>query len=58
MKTTIAQTPSRFDELAHLPFQDNRPTKQTAQALRDELLFERATQTYLWAMPLINTLGM
>jgi hypothetical protein len=58
MKTTIAETPSRFDELAHLPFQENRPTKQTAQALRDELLFERATQTYLWAMPLINTLGM
>jgi len=58
MKTTIAQTPSRFDELAQLPFQENRPTRQTAQALRDELLFERATQTYLWAMPLINTLGM
>ena len=58
MKTTIAETPSRFDELAHLPFKENRPTQQTAQALRDELLFERATQTYLWAMPLINTLGM
>jgi hypothetical protein len=24
----------------------------------DELLFQRATQTYLWALPLINTLGM
>ena len=33
-------------------------TKETAQTLRDELLFQRATQTYLWAMPLINTLGM
>jgi hypothetical protein len=52
-----AQT-SRFDELANLPFKDNRPTKQTAQTLRDELLFQRATQTYLWALPLINTLGM
>ena len=31
---------------------------QTAQTLRDELLFQRATQTYLWAMPLVNTLGM
>src|SRR6188768_1580950 len=49
---------SRFDQLANLPFEENRPTKQTAQTLRDELLFQRATQTYLWALPLINTLGM
>jgi hypothetical protein len=53
----FAQT-SRFDELANLPFKENRPTAQTAQALRDELLFQRATQAYLWALPLINTLGM
>ena len=52
-----AQT-SRFDELANAPFSENRPTKETAQILRDELMFERATQTYLWALPLINTLGM
>jgi hypothetical protein len=49
---------SRFYELSNLPFEQNRPTKQTAQTLKDELLFQRATQTYLWAMPLINTLGM
>src|SRR5262249_52170555 len=48
----------RFDKLAHLPFAENRPTKDTAQTLRDELLFHRATQTYLWAMPLVNMLGM
>jgi hypothetical protein len=57
--TTVAQAQtSRFDELANLPFTENRPTKETAQTLRDELLFQRATQTYLWALPLINTLGM
>jgi hypothetical protein len=55
--TAAAQT-SRFDELSKLPFNENRPTKETAQTLRDELLFQRATQTYLWALPLINTLGM
>jgi hypothetical protein len=49
---------TRFDKLANLPFKENRPTKETAQRLRDELLFQRATQTYLWALPLINTLGM
>jgi hypothetical protein len=49
---------SRFDELADLPFAENRPTAETAQTLRDELLFQRATQAYLWALPLLNTLGM
>jgi len=49
---------NHFNELANLPFAEGRPTKETAQTLRDELLFQRATQTYLWAMPLINTLGM
>jgi hypothetical protein len=29
--------------VAELPFVENRPTLETAQALRDELLFQRAT---------------
>ncbi len=49
---------TRFEELSSLPFAENRPTPETAQTLRDELLFQRATQTYLWALPLVNTLGM
>ena len=49
---------ARFEALSNLPFAENRPTAETAQTLRDELLFQRATQTYLWALPLINTLGM
>jgi hypothetical protein len=49
---------SRFDELVNLPFSENRATKETAQTLREELLFQRAVQTHLWALPLINTLGM
>jgi hypothetical protein len=49
---------ARFEALSSLPFTENRPTPETAQTLRDELLFQRATQTYLWALPLINTLGM
>jgi hypothetical protein len=49
---------SHFDKLANLPFTEGRPTKEAAQTLSDELLFQRATQAYLWAMPLINTLGM
>jgi hypothetical protein len=51
-------TDASFDKLANLRFVDGRATEESAQTLRDELLFQRATQTYLWAMPLINTLGM
>ena len=48
----------RFDALAKSPFEQNRPTAQTAKTLKEELLFQRATQTYLWALPLLNTMGM
>ena len=53
----LAEHTTHWDEISTLPFFENRPTKETAQTLRDELLFQRATQTYLWALPLINTLG-
>lgn len=45
-------------KIAALPFVEGRATAESAQTLRDELLYQRATQTYLWALPLINTLGM
>jgi hypothetical protein len=53
----FAQEP-RFEALADLPFEQNRPTAETAETLRQELAFQQATQAYLWALPLINTLGM
>ena len=40
----LAQS-SSYEELANLPFEENRPTKETAQTLRDELLFQRAIKT-------------
>jgi hypothetical protein len=49
---------NRFQQLADSSFVQNRPSLQTTQLLTDELLFQRATQTYLWAMPLLNTMGM
>jgi hypothetical protein len=48
----------RYDALANSPMVENRPTAETAKLLKDELLFQRATQVYLWALPLINTMGM
>ena len=49
---------SRYDELANFPFQQNYPTEETAQRLKDELLFERGVQSYLWALPAINMWAM
>ena len=57
-KSQSKTSSGHFDELANLPFSENRPTVETAKTLDDELLFQRATQTYLWALPLINTMGM
>lgn len=48
----------RYDALANSAMSENRPAPETSKLLKDELLFQRATQTYLWALPLINTLGM
>ncbi len=48
----------RFEQLANLPMDHNRPTGDTARTLEEEMLFQRACQTYLWAMPLLNTMGM
>jgi len=56
--SAVSEELGRFEALSGLPFSENRPTQETARTLRDELLFQRATQAYLWALPLINTLGM
>jgi hypothetical protein len=48
----------RYDAFANSPTVENRPTPETAKLLKDELLFQRAMEVYLWALPLINTLGM
>jgi hypothetical protein len=54
----VPQIPARFQTLAGLQTFDGRATAEAAATLRDELLFQRATQVYLWALPLLNTLGM
>jgi hypothetical protein len=57
--TPLAQAQTdRYEALANSAMVENRLTPETRKLLKDELLFQRATQTYLWALPLINTLGM
>jgi hypothetical protein len=48
-----AQT-DRYEALANSPMVENRPTSETVKLLKDELLFQRATQIYLWALPLLR----
>jgi hypothetical protein len=58
LPTFVQAQTHRYETLANSPMVENRPTPETAKLLKDELLFQRATQIYLWALPLINTLGM
>ncbi len=50
--------PSRYDSLSGLPYTDGYVAKADTQRLLDELFFERAVQTYLWAQPALNMYGM
>jgi hypothetical protein len=47
----------RYKELADLPLKGGYPNG-SEQALDDELYFQRAVQTYLWALPAVNMFAM
>lgn len=47
-----------FTAAKRLPTARRSKTPATSKLLKDELPFQHATQIYLWALPLINTLGM
>jgi hypothetical protein len=53
----LAQS-SRYDELATLPFTGGFLFKEGITTLKDELVFQRAVQSYLWALPALNIYGM
>ncbi len=48
----------RYQELASLPFKNDYPTSETTITLDEELYFQRAVQTYLWALPAVNMYAM
>ena len=53
-----SDTKSRYDELANLPFTGSYATDEAESRLKDEMLFEKAVQSYLWAMPALNIYAM
>jgi hypothetical protein len=55
--TAFAQS-ARWDELSKLPFKESYPTPEASARLYDELLFQRAVQVYLWALPAMNMVAM
>ena len=48
----------RFDDLSDLPFSNGYLSKEAIAALKDELVFQRAVQSYIWALPALNMYGM
>ena len=53
-----AVTLAHHDTLATLPFDQGYVRRNDAAALLDELFFQRAVQTYLWALPALNMFAM
>jgi hypothetical protein len=46
--------PSHYDRLADQPYIESYPLKADIGTLKQELLFERGVQAYLWALPALN----
>ena len=53
---TTAQ--SLYETLAGLPYKEGYIPKDDVPTLLDESFFQRAVQTYLWALPALNMYGM
>src|SRR5262252_3919623 len=49
---------SHYGSLATLPFTKGFLSKDGISALKDELVFQRAVQSYIWALPALNMYGM
>jgi hypothetical protein len=55
---TTKLPPSHYDKLADQPYIESYPLKADIGTLKQELLFERGVQAYLWALPSLNIYGM
>jgi hypothetical protein len=53
-----AQAATHYEQLADTPFDGGYPTLEGVAQLKNELLFQRAVQSYIWALPALNMYGM
>jgi hypothetical protein len=58
LPATVTAQNSRYEDLANLPFDAGYIDKKDTPRLLNELVFQRAVQTYLWALPALNMYGM
>lgn len=56
--SVAAQVATRYEQLANLPFAGGYPTQEGVAQLKHELLFQRAVQSYIWALPALNMYAM
>ena len=49
---------SRYEALASMPFKLGNLSTADIRALNDEMMFQRATQLFLWALPSLNMYAM
>ncbi len=56
--TSTTSANSRYDHLGAIPFPAGYPSNADIERLRDEIFFERAVQSYIWALPSLNVLAM
>jgi hypothetical protein len=55
---SVSATKDRYAKLADAPFVNGNLRAEDVEKLKDELMFQRATQLYLWALPSLNMYGM
>ena len=55
---TVMGQADRYQALADQTFKADYPTPEATRTLDEELYFQRAVQTYLWALPAVNMFAM
>ncbi|MCW8803349.1 MAG: hypothetical protein OQK57_03035, partial [Ignavibacteriaceae bacterium] len=50
-KSAKGNNVDNWERLANLEFPEAYPTKEAADELYDEMLFQRASQSVIWSMP-------
>jgi hypothetical protein len=56
--TSAQDAAQRYSMLADQPFTGGFLSEDARATLKEELIFQRATQAYLWALPALNMYGM
>ena len=56
--SSMVRAQSFYDQLADMPFKEGYIAKGDVPTLLNDLFFQRAVQTYLWALPALSMYGM